>query len=116
DAPRVLARLAAYERTWHAVRREACEATHVRHELSERVLDARQACLERARREATELAALVARDPALASQAVEAIGRLHDPRACTAEAAAPAADPALDRASALLATARSQDAIDAAEQ
>ena len=116
DAPRVLARIEAYERAWRAARRDACEATHVRAELSERVLDARNACLDRGRRELVELTALVAHDPSLASRAVEAIGRLHDPQACTPDVAGTTADPEIDHANALLAAARSQEAVDTAKR
>ena len=116
DAARVIARIEAYERSWLDARRDACEATHVRAELSERVLDARNACLDRGRRELVELTALVAHDPSLASRAVEAIGRLHDPQACTPDIAGTTADPEIDHANALLAAARSQDASDAAKR
>jgi tetratricopeptide (TPR) repeat protein/predicted Ser/Thr protein kinase len=115
DGPRVIARFEAYERAWVAARRDACEATHVRSELSERALDARNACLDRGRREVVELASLVAKDPALAAGAVEAIGKLHDPNACTPETVA-AVDPDVDRANALLVAGRTQDAIAACDR
>ena len=41
DAARVLASIEAYEHAWLAAKQEACEATRVRDELSERVLAAR---------------------------------------------------------------------------
>jgi tetratricopeptide (TPR) repeat protein len=111
DSARVLASIAAYERAWVAAKQEACEATRVRDELSERVLDARNACLARGRRELTELVTLVSRDPTLASHAVEAIDRLHDPHSCTPDVRSASVDPDIDRASALLAAGRSEDAI-----
>jgi hypothetical protein len=58
DATRVLAGLDAYQTLWVTARREACEATHVRNELSEGVLAARNACLDRGKREFVELTAL----------------------------------------------------------
>jgi len=100
-----------YWRTWSATRREACEATHVRHELSERVLDARNACLERARRELAELAELVVRDPALGDKAVEAIERVRDPASCTADSAATPVPADVDLASAHLVAGEAETAI-----
>ena len=105
--PRVLAAADAYTTTWAGARREACEATHVRKELSESVLDLRNACLDRARREFVELLAL-------GGPTVDAIAKLHDPRSCTPDASAGATSPELDRASALLAAGRTQEALDTA--
>ena len=103
--------LDAYWRTWTATRREACEATRVRHELSERVLDARNGCLDRARRELSELTVLVIRDPALGDKAVEAIDRVRDPASCTADSAGNPVPPAIDLASAQLAAGKAETAI-----
>src|SRR5262249_40042222 len=38
--------LAAYVASWTAMRRDACEATHVRHEQSDDLLDRRMRCLD----------------------------------------------------------------------
>ena len=97
-----------YWRTWTAARHEACEATRVRHELSERVLDARNACLERARRELAELASLVVRDASVADRAIEATERVRDPASCTADSAAGPVAPEIDVASAQLAAGQAE--------
>lgn len=55
-ADRTVAVLDAYSQSWVAARDEACEATQVRKEQSQEVMDRRMACLERRR---TELSALV---------------------------------------------------------
>ncbi len=47
SADRVLQQLDAYASTWEASYREACEATHVRREQSEHILDLRMGCLSR---------------------------------------------------------------------
>ena len=112
--PHVLASLADYERVWLAARREACAATHERHELSEAVLDARNACLDRGKREVHELAALLVADPSLASRGVEAVARLRDPKSCTPDVTRTPKDPKLDRARALLAAGRTDAAIELA--
>jgi eukaryotic-like serine/threonine-protein kinase len=114
DGPKVIASIERYQRDWLGARRKACEATRIRKELSERVLDARNACLDRGRRELVELAALLVRDPSLSSRGVEAVGRLQDPQACTPDVGEVRHDPDVDRAFALLAAGRSQDAIDVA--
>ena len=111
-----LAGLEGYWGTWNTTRRQACEATHVRHELSERVLDARNGCLDRARRELSELASLVVRDPALADKAVEAIERVRDPASCTADSSATPVPPVIDLASAQLAAGQAEKATELASQ
>lgn len=103
--------LDAYWGRWNGVRREACEATHVRHELSERVLDGRNGCLDRARRELSELGALVVRDPSVGARALEALEKVRDPASCTADSEALPAPPAIDRASAHLAAGQFETAI-----
>jgi hypothetical protein len=50
--------LDAYARSWSAMYVEACEATHVRGEQSEELLDLRMHCLDQRRRELKELASL----------------------------------------------------------
>lgn len=109
-ADRFTTGLDAYWRTWTATRLDACEATRVRHELSERVLDARNACLERARRELGELASLVVRDASVGDRAIEAIERVRDPAACTADSAAGPVSPEIDVASAQLAAGQAEAA------
>src|SRR5690606_763202 len=52
--------LDAYARAWVTMHREACEATRVRGEQSEDLLDRRMVCLEKRRRELFELVALFA--------------------------------------------------------
>jgi len=68
---------------WADAHREACEATHVRHEQSEALLDRRMHCLDRAR---SEVAALVARlstaDEAVVERAPDAVRTLPDLDAC----------------------------------
>lgn len=46
-ADTVLVELDGYANTWAAAHREACEASHVRHEQTGTLLDARMACLDR---------------------------------------------------------------------
>jgi tetratricopeptide (TPR) repeat protein/predicted Ser/Thr protein kinase len=59
-------RLAAFEAQWLAIRRESCEATHVRGEQPERVMALRAGCLHRAREAAkTLVAALTEVDAAM---------------------------------------------------
>jgi eukaryotic-like serine/threonine-protein kinase len=116
DESQVIAGIDRHATAWRTARREACEATHIRNELSTRVLDARNACLDRARTELLQLVDLVSHDPALARTAVAAIGKLHDPHDCTADAAVTSADPELSRASALLAAGKAQEAVDVTAQ
>jgi tetratricopeptide (TPR) repeat protein len=49
------ATLQTYRRGWLAMRTDACEATNVRHEQSEALLDLRFACLDDRRREAEQI-------------------------------------------------------------
>ncbi len=48
-AERVGGQLDAYAQGWVDMRREACQATHVRHEQSDELFDLRMSCLERRR-------------------------------------------------------------------
>jgi tetratricopeptide (TPR) repeat protein len=83
DAARVDAVLDTYAERWLGARREACEARHVRGTDSERVLDARDACLDRARGELAGLTELFAHaDPDVAERAVAAAYGLRDPASC----------------------------------
>lgn len=73
----VESKLDAYQRSWALMYRDACEATHVRHEQSTDMLDLRMACL-RGRR--AEVASLVEEfthaDGAVVRNAVEAVSAL----------------------------------------
>ncbi|MEO7092623.1 MAG: tetratricopeptide repeat-containing protein kinase family protein, partial [Polyangiales bacterium] len=110
-AARVSTALDGYWAAWTGARQEACEATHVRHELSDRVLDARNACLERARRELSELAQIVLREPARGDVAAEAIERVRDPASCTADSAGSPVPAEIDRATARLAAGEAEPAV-----
>ena len=114
DVARVDAALDAYADSWLAARRDACEATHVRGTDSQRVLDAREACLDSARRELAALTELFAHaDARLAERAVEAVFRLRDPSSCRFDRDAPPALPQraeLDRARALYSAGKEGDA------
>jgi serine/threonine protein kinase/tetratricopeptide (TPR) repeat protein len=79
---RVVALLAAQGRAWSAMRREACEATHVRGEQSAELLDRRMACLDRRRDELGAVARALAASPAPVDQAVDAALALPDLAAC----------------------------------
>ncbi len=105
---RVEANLDAWAERFVAARREACEATHVRHEASPEALDLRVACLDRGR---VELAALVdvfaAADTAVLDRAAQATTRLPEPRECAdlerlADAAVRPDDPTLREQAAAL--------------
>ncbi len=93
---RVDASLRARQRAWAAAHRDACEATHVRHEQSEALLDLRMRCLGRAR---TEIAALVSAlahvdsDGEGLDRAAPAAARTGDLERCVDPAIPPAAPP-----------------------
>src|SRR5262249_47333043 len=67
-----------YRATWRAMHKEACEATVVRHEQSEALLDLRMQCLDRRAAELRVLTNLLARGPdaELVDRAVIAVDRL----------------------------------------
>ncbi|WP_437875933.1 tetratricopeptide repeat protein [Sorangium sp. So ce513] len=71
---RVESALDARARAWVAMYADSCEATRVRGEQSEGLLDLRTACLERRRQEMTALTALFARgpDPEVLDRSVQA--------------------------------------------
>jgi eukaryotic-like serine/threonine-protein kinase len=81
-------RLDDYAARWSTMRKEACVATHVRHEQSEDVLVLRASCLDR--RE-LELEALITRlseaDAAFVEKSVQAVEALPDLTACADVAA-----------------------------
>jgi tetratricopeptide (TPR) repeat protein len=107
DIARITGAFAAHSESWLATRRSSCEAGRRGEPQRERI-----ACLERGRRELDELVTLVTRDPALATRAVEAVGKLRDPASCrTANEAEHPEQAAIDRATALVAAGKSQEAI-----
>jgi len=76
-------RLDNYTDRWATVHREACEATRIRGEHSEALLDRQMACLRRRLRETDHLLALLAaggRD--LATSALDAVVGLDGPEVC----------------------------------
>lgn len=76
-ADRVGAELDDYARRWLDMRRDACQATHVRHEQSDDLFDRRMACLERRRSRLHALVdALLANREATLEHALSAIGTL----------------------------------------
>jgi tetratricopeptide (TPR) repeat protein len=103
---RLSRRLDDYARAWLDARVAACEATHVRHEQSGRLLDLRIACLDEHRARLATLVDLLAEgDPATTQRALSAAARLPAVEACsdakTLEARAPlVADPAVAAAAA----------------
>ena len=88
-APRALettlAALDAYRARWSRARVAVCEATAVRHEQSEVLLDTRMACLERARRDARAgIDALLQGDASSVIRADRVVSDLPAPDACRA--------------------------------
>jgi len=70
----ILARRAA---SWQAARRDACEATRVRGDQSEELLDRRRSCLDARRAETADLASVLAHaDPAVVEHALDAVEAL----------------------------------------
>jgi eukaryotic-like serine/threonine-protein kinase len=92
---RVAERLDRHAARWVAARVEACEATHVRGELSAQLLDLRMTCLDR---RLSELSALVdvlgdASDPTVLDRSIVAASALPAIEACADVAALGAATP-----------------------
>jgi len=76
-AERVVAGLDAYADQWVAARTDACEATAVRQEQSQELLDRRMACLDERRAALQALVGvLVAADAAVVEKAVQAVSEL----------------------------------------
>jgi eukaryotic-like serine/threonine-protein kinase len=74
---RIVAALDAYASRWSAQRHEACEATRVRGDQSDAMLDRRYACLERRRQElAAVIDVLRSADSASVERAVNTLGAL----------------------------------------
>ncbi|HWB74551.1 MAG TPA: serine/threonine-protein kinase [Nannocystaceae bacterium] len=82
-AARVETIVDAWAARWTAQWREACEATHVRHEQTMAVLALREACLERRASELDALLGVLATaDVDVVAEAVEATRELGDPQSC----------------------------------
>jgi serine/threonine-protein kinase len=92
---RVARLLDAYAAGWIAMRTEACEATHKRHEQSEHLFDLRIQCLNRRRSQMAALTALFAKGPDLEAleKAVDAAAGLTPVAGCADVAALAAAVP-----------------------
>lgn len=91
---RVGSELDAYRADWLVAYRRACEATHVRGEQSEALLDRRMACLERRRGELRALVDVLAKaDSAVAERAVTAARSLAPVAACANHAELLAVEP-----------------------
>src|SRR5262249_38322005 len=69
---------------WVRSHRDNCEATHVRHEQSEAMLDLRARCLDRGRSELSALIALLEKaDGATVERAASAVGNVADVTRCS---------------------------------
>ncbi|MEX1362547.1 MAG: serine/threonine-protein kinase, partial [Nannocystaceae bacterium] len=79
----VSARLDVYDDQWRTMHRDACEATHLRGEQSDELLDLRMACL---RRRGTQMRAtvqvLMEADAEVVENAVEAVAKLPSVEVC----------------------------------
>ncbi len=81
---RVAAHLDRFQSRSMAMRKEACEATHVRREQSERVLELRSACLERQRAQVANLVDLLAEaNGALVNRAVDVTVQIAETERCS---------------------------------
>jgi len=82
-AERVRSELDRWTGAWLDAYRDACEATHVRHEQSQKALDLRVACLGRQLRELETMTALMTDgDAKVIENAVVSVQSLPDTRAC----------------------------------
>jgi serine/threonine protein kinase len=82
-AERVQAELDGWTRAWQDAYLDACEATHVRHEQSQKALDLRVSCLGRQLRELETMTALMAGGEArVIENAVVSVQSLPDTHAC----------------------------------
>jgi eukaryotic-like serine/threonine-protein kinase len=75
-ATRVVGALDEYADRWLRAHRDACEATHVRGEQSEALLDLRMQCLDERRKETEELTRILAADRELGDKAAQAVQSL----------------------------------------
>jgi len=112
-ASRVVAALDDYAGRWVHAYTDACEATHVRGEQSEALLDLRMQCLDERRKETDELVGMIESDRELGDKALQAVQSLQPVAACADVAAlerprrAPAAAQGeLDQARRLIARGR----------
>ena len=102
--PKVQAELDAYAQAWAAQRDDACQATHVRGEASDALLDLRNRCLDERLRELDALAeAFTTADAMTVERAVQSATALAPPASCADESYVstflrPPADPSLARA------------------
>jgi eukaryotic-like serine/threonine-protein kinase len=78
----VITSLDRYAQAWTAAHRDACDATHVRGEQSEALLDVRMQCLDQRRRELDELANVLASDPTLGDRAAQSLQALTSVDVC----------------------------------
>jgi eukaryotic-like serine/threonine-protein kinase len=87
SARRVREILDRYSREWLAARQQACEATRVRGDQSEALLDKRMRCLDRRRAELAEVARLMTENPKprVVDRAVKAAYELNGVDTCSAE-------------------------------
>ena len=82
-ADAAIADIDAWVSEWSEQRVSACEATHVRHEQSEALMDRRMGCLDRARDALQALSDAFGRaDASLVAGALDAVEALPDPGAC----------------------------------
>jgi eukaryotic-like serine/threonine-protein kinase len=82
-AARVRSELDGWTQSWQIAYRDACEATHVRHEQSQKALDLRVSCLGRQLRELETMTALMRDgDAGVVENAVFSVQSLPDTRAC----------------------------------
>ncbi len=98
----VAARLDAHAQAWTTMHREACEATRVRGEQSEAMLDRRVACLESRRRELAGVVSVLSQgdEGGAVDHAIEMVGTLRPVDRCgdleaLQSAVAPPDDPAV---------------------
>ena len=103
---RVVAALDDYSGRWVRAYTDACEATHVRGEQSEALLDLRMQCLDERRKDADELVRMLERDRELGDKAVQAVQSLPPVAACADVAALERPRPAPAAAHAELEEAR----------
>lgn len=90
---RVGANLDVWSQRWSEQRIDACEATHVRHEQSEALLDARVRCLDRDRAKVEALLGLLENpDASVLTRASRATAKLAAGIECTAEHVDPERD------------------------
>ena len=108
--PRVQEQLDMYARTWREMHVEVCEATHVRHVQSPRLMDLRIACLHERRAELRAVAlVLAAADERVAERAVQVAAGLRPLARCAdPEALALGRDPLAPATAAAVQAVREQ--------